>query len=99
LLPGLAPPAVGERRLFFLGAPDARGLRMPVGLSQGWLRVLETAGGERWIATPPGAASLADPASGIVQPAPSELQSYAALVAEIRAALARAEPARTGGPR
>ena len=50
ILAGMPRIAAGEETLLFLSAEGATGVRMPVGLSQGKFRVIQTEDGGRWIA-------------------------------------------------
>lgn len=85
-IPGVPRLAVGERAILFLSAPSAGGMRMPVGLFQGRMRVVRTSSGAPLVAVdgPEGLAGGRD---------------YAAVRAELEAAAAarRARAAETDG--
>ena len=96
LIAGLPLLSVGERTLLFLSEAAPSGLRMPVGLSQGQLRVLDGPGGERILSSAlTQSCALTGTGQHVAAP-PAEVLDYAAVVAEIRAAAA-ARSAREAG--
>lgn len=69
LLPGMPTIAAGEELLLFLSEPSPGGLRVPVGLAQGKLRVERDASGARTLVREQLGLELVDPRTGAVEPA------------------------------
>ena len=89
ILAGVPRLLAGEDVLLFLSRESRSGVRMPIGLSQGKYRRVETEAGERLLVREPAGVSLVEP-DGAVRPATeSRVRVYAEVVAEIEAALAR----------
>jgi len=88
LLPGMPALAPGERAIVFLTEEDPRGLRMPVGLGQGRLRVLDGPGGQHWLERDASRLALVGPDGDLQHPDERSLLDYAGMVAEIEAAVA-----------
>jgi hypothetical protein len=96
-LPGMPVLAVGEEALFFLTAEGRTGVRMPVGLAQGRLRVVRAPDGTKRLVRPASGLELAG-ADGRTRPATELVLDHAAVVARVAAAVAaRAERARREG--
>lgn len=89
LLAGVPRPIVGERNILFLSPAGSGGLRMPVGLSQGQVRVLDTPGGGHLAVRSHSALHTFDALTGAPTAPGADVLDYAGLVAEIRAAAAR----------
>lgn len=98
LLPGVPALAPGERAIVFLTEEDPRGLRMPVGLGQGRLRVLDGPGGAHWLERDASRLALVGPDGELLHPDERSLLDYAGTVAEIQAAVA-IKRARAAGER
>jgi hypothetical protein len=95
VLAGMPTLAAGERVLLFLSAPSAGGMRMPVGLSQGRLRLVETPDGQLLLARENGALRVVDPRGAPV----GALDERAFLdYRTFEAELAKAVAARTRAP-
>ena len=89
-VPHLRP---GEDALLFLAAAGSRGVRMPVGLSQGRYRVLTRLDGSRVAVRDQADLGLVDSSSGRLEEAHgAHVRDYAELVAEIEAALGGLSP-------
>ena len=87
LLAGMPSVEVGEHAILFLTGPTASGMRMPVGLAQGKMRVLTLATGEKLVVAEQAGLELADPDSGKVVEADGALVlPYAQALAQIEAA-------------
>jgi hypothetical protein len=85
-VPGLPRLAVGEESILFLSRADAVGMRMPVGLAQGRLRIeTDRSGGRRLIRDTEGLTVL-EPAGSAPRPA---ILDYEGTLAEIERAAAR----------
>jgi hypothetical protein len=101
VLPGLPSFRAGEDVLLFLTRESRAGLRMPVGLAQGKLRVATNQRGERVLVRDSSDLELVDPSSGRSRTADAHEEfAYADLRARIEAAVAkkRAKAAvRSGG--
>lgn len=101
-LPGLPRLAVGDEVVLLLSKPSRAGLRLPIGLSQGVLRVVRAADGTRRLAQDLEANTLVD-ASGrpVAGAGSSALLDYDATIARIEGAVAarRAREAQPGGGR
>ena len=69
LLPGMPAIAADEELLLFLSEPSPAGLRMPVGLAQGKLRVERDEHGARALVREQHGLELVDPRTGAVEPA------------------------------
>jgi len=89
MLAGMPELERGEDVLLFLSAAGSTGMRMPVGLAQGKLRVVAGEKGVRRLVRDQSGLELVDPATGRVRPAPSGVVlDYAATVARIQAGVA-----------
>lgn len=82
VLPGVPSPRVGEEGLWTLSVEDQQGLRMPVGLAQGWFRLLDGPDGTRLAVRPAGGAGLTSPGAG-VGGSGAFVMDYGELVAEV----------------
>jgi len=88
ILPGMPDLAVGEDVLLFLSPPGDTGIRMPIGLAQGKLRVVTGLSGERFLVRAQADLNLVDPRYGTVHRAGGRaLLDYARTIARIRAAV------------
>ncbi len=88
ILPGMPTVQVGEDVILFLTEPSASGVRMPVGLSQGKFRVETSLGGQKQVTRRHGSLSMVDPdTGGVMESSGSEIFNYAAVIAEIHAAV------------
>ena len=86
-IPGLSGLSNGEDVILFLSKADALGMRMPIGLAQGKMRVSTDRFGKKRILRDQGGLELAG-ASGSARPADeAAVLEYAAVVAEIDAAV------------
>ena len=91
LLAGMPGLHVGETALLFLSAPSETGMRMPVGLAQGKLRIVTGAAGEKLVVRDAGSLGLIGPGSAAVREAGGLcVLPYAEVLAEIEAARAGA---------
>jgi hypothetical protein len=89
--------AVGEEALLFLTAEGRTGLRMPVGLAQGRLRVVRAPDGTKRLVRPASGLELAG-TGGRTRPAAELVLDHAAVVARVTAAVAaRAERVQRDG--
>ena len=89
MLAGMPRIAAGEEALFFLTGAGRSGVRMPVGLAQGKLRLIRRADGRKLLARDLSGVTLVNPSSGAVLRNPgTTVLDYALVVAEIEAALA-----------
>lgn len=87
LLAGMPALRTGESVMLFLTAPSAGGMRMPVGLAQGKLGVVQDAAGEKLLVRDAGALGLIGPGSSKVLPADGlSVLAYAEVLAQIEAA-------------
>ncbi len=87
LLAGMPSMRVGESVLLFLTPRSQGGVRMPVGLAQGKLRVVANAAGEKLLVGDPGALGLVSAAGAEVGLAEGlSVLPYAEVVAQIEAA-------------
>ena len=90
ILPGMPELAAGEEALLFLSEAGSTGVRMPVGLAQGKLRISTSLTGQRVLVGDRAQLSLTDSSGGGVQEAaPGDLLDYAETVAELHAAAER----------
>jgi len=90
VISGMPTVQPGEEVLLFLSAEGSSGVRVPVGLSQGKLRIETSLDGRRALTRDPGELLVVDPGGGLVRhPASHEHLDYAAVVAEIWAAVDR----------
>jgi len=90
VLPGMPGVREGEDLILFLSAESPDGLRMPVGLAQGKLRVLTGMNGQRVLAREPASLSTLSPGSGAHNDADGwEVLRYAETLADLRAAVDR----------
>lgn len=88
VLPGMPDLALGEDVLLFLSQPGDTGIRMPVGLAQGKLRVVSSLSGERLLVRTQADLNLVDPRYGTVHQAGGRtVLDYAQTVARIHAAV------------
>ena len=86
VIPGLPALAVGESAILFLTRADATGMRMPVGLAQGRMRVVTDAAGRKSIVREQADLALVDARTGAAAQADAKaFYDYAATVAEIEA--------------
>jgi hypothetical protein len=89
IVPGVPTLAVGEDAILFLSAADPAGMRIPIGLAQGKLRVARGAGGRKRLVRDSLGLALVDPAGGPARAAgESAVLDYAAVIADIEAAVA-----------
>lgn len=87
IIPGLPSLEPGEDVILFLSHANASGMRMPVGLAQGKLRVVTDVKGERRLVREQGDLALVDGATA--RPADASIVlDYAATIARIEAAVA-----------
>jgi hypothetical protein len=87
-IPGLPSLAVGDDVLLFLSKPDALGMRMPIGLAQGTMKVATDRAGKKRIVRDSSGLAIAG-ADGKTRPADdAAVLEYAAVLAEIDAAVA-----------
>ncbi len=98
LLPGMPSLLPGERAIVFLTEAGTDELRVPVGLGQGRLRVLDGPGGEHWLEREADCLGLIDSSGDLHEAEGRSLLNYAGTVAEIEAAVAarRAREAKVG---
>lgn len=99
VLAGMPRLESGESVLLFLSQQGETGIRMPVGLAQGKYHVRVTESGEKLLERSTAGLSLVNETTGGPVPGTGrEVRTYASVVAEIEAALARkrAEEARAG---
>jgi hypothetical protein len=90
VIPGMPDLRAGEQVILFLSEKGSTGVRMPVGLAQGKLRVEVALSGDRVLTRNQGRLSVVDPVSGIVRHTGSgERFDYAEVVADIWAAVDR----------
>jgi len=89
-IPGLPRLSVGEDAILFLSGADRSGMRMPVGLAQGRLRVASDRFGRKVLVRDADGLSVVDPGGGAPRAveAPAVLD-YAGTVTELEAAVAR----------
>ena len=86
VIAGVPSLAVGESAILFLTRADATGMRMPVGLAQGRMRVIADAAGKKSIVSDARELELVDARTGVALRAPAKaLLDYASTVAEIDA--------------
>jgi len=85
VVPGVPTFREGEEVFLFLTPPSPRGVRLPVGLAQGKLRIVRDPGtGERRLERSLAGVDLVDPATGRLVDAPeAETRSYEAFRAEV----------------
>lgn len=87
VISGMPTLEVGEEVLLFLSEEGSTGVRVPVGLSQGKLRVETSLDGQRWLTRSQGSLSVIDPRTGRVRCAGAgERLDYAEVIAEVWAA-------------
>jgi hypothetical protein len=98
VIPGLPTLAVGDEVVLVLSPESRAGLRLPIGLAQGVLRVVRAADGSRRLSRDARATELVGPA-GERRAGTSELLDYAAAVARIEAAAAARRRDAAGGRR
>lgn len=101
VLPGLPRLEVGDEVVLLLSKQSRAGLRLPIGLSQGVLRVVRAADGTRRLARDLEANTLVD-ANGVPVAGSSALLDYDATIARIEGAVAARrvrESAPAGGRR
>ena len=85
-IPGLPSLALGEETILFLSRADATGMRMPVGLAQGRLRIETDRVGRKRLVRDTEGLTVVDPAGSAP---PRAVLDYAGTLAEIEAAAAR----------
>lgn len=91
LLAGMPSLEVGETAILFLTEPTESGMRMPIGLAQGKMRVVESAFGDKLVITDRNGLELANPVTGqISEPDGALVLPYAQVLAQIEAACAGA---------
>ena len=89
--------ATGEDVLVFLSVPSPSGVRMPVGLAPGKLRIVRDERGVRSLVRHQDQLTLLDAHTGAVSQADAIARmDYAAFVAEIEAAVAAKRAAKSG---
>lgn len=101
VIPGVPAFAAGEEALLFLTGESRSGVRLPVGLSQGRLRITRAANGAKRFVREHVDVEFVD-AAGRLQPAPPSIETldYAATIARVEAACAaRDRRDRAGGRR
>ncbi|MBK7875441.1 MAG: hypothetical protein IPJ77_06780 [Planctomycetes bacterium] len=100
VLPGVPVLTQGEEALLFLSRESRAGVRLPVGLSQGHLRIVRAPNGARRLVREHGDLELVDGAGRALPPPPAqETFDYAAVVAQVEAAcVARAAAERSSAP-
>src|SRR5262245_1782150 len=87
LLAGMPALRAGESVMLFLTAPAANGMRMPVGLSQGKLGIVENPAGEKLVVCDAGAVDLVGSGGAAVAQADGlSVLPYAEVLAQIEAA-------------
>ncbi len=90
ILAGMPRIQTGEDVLLFLSQRAPRGIRMPVGLSQGKFRLQTLKDGTKRLIQRGEDMTLADPATGKLSHSPSlRVRDYAEVVAQIQTTLAR----------
>lgn len=90
VISGMPTVHPGEEVVMFLSAEGSSGVRVPVGLSQGKLRIETSLDGRRVLSRDQGALLVVDSAGGAARhPASHEVRDYAEVVAEIWAAVDR----------
>jgi len=88
LLAGMPRLTVGEDALLFLSAAGDRGVRVPIGLSQGRFRIVTSLDGSKVAVRDQGDLGLVDPVTGAIVSADSSyVRDYADLKAEVVAAV------------
>jgi len=98
-IPGLPSLALGDEVLLFLSGPDASGMRIPIGLAQGRLRVVTDRNGRKRLAPDAGGLAFAGPGRSLATGGET-VPDYPALIAEIEAAAAaRRARERVGAPK
>jgi hypothetical protein len=91
MLAGMPSIEVGETAILFLTAPTASGMRMPVGLAQGKMRVVVSPAGEKLVVADRGCLGIANSSTDAVAEAVDSLVlPYAQVLAQIEAACAGA---------
>lgn len=89
VLPGMPTLVQGEEALLFLSEESRAGLRFPVGLSQGRLRIVTAPNGARRLLREHGDLELVDDRGRALPPLPQqETFDYATVVAQVEAACA-----------
>lgn len=89
MLAGMPHLSAGEEVLLFLTQEGRTGVRMPVGLAQGKLRLIQRPDGTKALARESTGVALVSPTSGAVSHSPGlTVLDYAEVAAEIEAALA-----------
>ena len=84
--------ALGEDALLFLTGESASGLRVPVGLAQGKLRLVRDPAGRLGLLRDAAELTLLDPVSGASAPAPvPAILDHADVVRRVRSARTRGE--------
>jgi hypothetical protein len=89
VIPGLPQLETGEDVLLFLTREGTTGLRVPVGLAQGKLRLVRDGAGRAGLVRENADLTLVDPQTGALAPAPvPAVLAYEAVAERIRSALA-----------
>jgi len=88
VLPGLRGLEPGEEVLLFLSKPDPLGMRVPIGLAQGTLRVETDKLGRKHLVPDERGLAIVAPGGAPQANEPPRVLDYAAAVAEIESALA-----------
>jgi hypothetical protein len=92
LLPGMPSLVPGEDVILFLTEASESGLRMPVGLAQGKLRVETDLSGNKQLTRRQGTLSMVDPNTGqMLESGGHQIYDYAATIARIHAAVGSQE--------
>ena len=92
LIAGMPSLALGEDALLFLTGESASGLRVPVGLAQGKLRLVRDGVGRLGLLRDAAELTLLDPASGASAPAPlPAMLDHADVIRRVRSARNRVE--------
>lgn len=89
VLAGMPQLTIGERSILFLSGEGVGGLRVPVGLSQGHVRVLDTPNGGHLAVRSHSLLHTVDALTGAPAGPAQDVLDYGGLVAEIHAAAAR----------
>jgi hypothetical protein len=86
-IPGLPRMVVGESVVLFLAKADSSGMRMPVGLAQGRLKIVVDARGQKRITRDSTGLTLLDPGTGLPVAVETEpALGYVETIAEIESA-------------
>lgn len=88
VIPGLPALSTGDGVVLFLSKPDALGMRMPIGLAQGTMRVATDRFGKKRVVRDSSGLAIAGPDGRTRAADEAAALEYAAVVAEIDAAVA-----------